>query len=500
MAQRCAHRARRAKLDERGSLPTLTPHRVVQLCMRRIPIAAIVALTAHVLPAQSATTPIASQLIPLIDSAGIPGLALAFLQNGEIAWTKGFGKLSVTNARPVDPNTVFEAASLSKPVVAYVALKLVDAGLLDLDRPLQHYIRMPELTDPRARLITTRMVLSHTTGLQNERIGDESLALAFTPGEKFKYSGEGFLLLQRALEVVTHESLDKLAQHLVFEPLHMSRTAFIWKEQFNDNAAQGHGDYMTARSPTRPELARAPSSLHTTAHDYALFVRAIMHKEGLKKSTFDQMMTPQTHVASGIEWGLGWSIETSDSTHFIWHWGDNSNSGFTSFVLIDPVRKNAVVYFANSNTGLGIVRRVAALIEGTHAAPGFMGYESYDAPSRKVRLAIEHAIRTEGASRGLTLYDSLKTQTDSSAFPETLLNNLGYRFLSLNRPHDAIALFRRNVELFPQSANAYDSLGDGFDAAGDTVRAIESYDKSYQLDNRNEHARREATRLRASLK
>src|SRR5215213_1478669 len=185
------------------------------------PIRFATLLVIAVQPAIAQQSPVRMQdsigvrLRSLIDSAGVPGMSIAFLHNGTVAWTRGFGVRSVQDSAPVDENTVFEAASLSKPVVAYAALKLVDAGLLNLDRPLREYIDIPELTDQRANRITTRMVLSHTTGLQNERINGEPLALAFNPGEKFSYSGEGFRLLQRVLESITRESLDQLSRRLV---------------------------------------------------------------------------------------------------------------------------------------------------------------------------------------------------------------------------------------------------------------------------------------------
>jgi len=286
------------------------------------------------------------------------------------------------------------------------------------------------------------MVLSHTTGLQNERINDEPLALAFNPGEKFSYSGEGFSLLQRVLERITGESLDRLTQRLVFHPLGMSRSSFVWKESFAGNAAIGHGDFKTIRSPTRPTTARAPSSLHTTAHDYALFVRAILQHKGLKKVTYSEMLTRQVNVAPGAAWGLGWAIENPDNERSLLHWGDNSNSGFTSFVIMSPARQKAVIYFTNSTTGLSILRPVISFVEGKHPSPDLLGYEAYDAPARKVRIAVEAAVRMRGAAAGLATYDSLRANVDSSAFPENLLNGLGYRFLSLKRPADAIVLFQ----------------------------------------------------------
>jgi CubicO group peptidase (beta-lactamase class C family) len=314
--------------------------------------------------------------LPALMAAGrIPGMSIAVIENGEVFWTGGFGTRSA-DSKPVDENTVFEAASLSKPLVAYIALKLVDAGQLVLDRPLAEYAAIPDLADPRAGRITTRMVLSHTTGLQNERIGSQRLELAFDPGTQFRYSGEGFLLLQQVVESITREPLDAIAGRLVLKPLGMTRSGFVWRDDFGDNAAIGHGDLGAARQPSRPRTARASSSLQTTAIDYARFVRAFMSREGLSRQTFDQMLAPHVQAAPRIHWGLGWALEASGTGYAPWHWGDNSNSGFTAFVWMDPRRGRAVLYFANSTTGLSIVRDVLAIMGGTHAAPDFMGYPS----------------------------------------------------------------------------------------------------------------------------
>ncbi|HET9332645.1 MAG TPA: serine hydrolase [Gemmatimonadota bacterium] len=431
-----------------------------------------------------------------MDSGGIPGMALAILEREEIAWVGGFGVRAKEDHSPVDEHTVFEAASLSKPVVAYVTLALVEAKRLDLDRPLLDYVAIPELADDRAGRITTRMVLAHMTGLQNERIGDQPLTLAFDPGERFRYSGEGFLLLQRVLETVSGKSLDELSRTVLLEPLGMMRSGFVWRDDFMSNAAVGHGNFRDPLTPTHPPVGRAPSSFHTTAHDYALFVRSILRQEVLSSTTFEDMFAGHVHVAPGIDWGLGWALETTDGERAAWHWGDNSNSGFTAFVLAYPDHGNAILYFANSRTGLSIVRGILAILGGTHVAADYMNYETHDAPTRRVRLAIDGAARLRGGQEGLRVYERLRTEFPSSAFPESLLNDLGYRFLRLNRPADAIAFFERNAQEFPRSSNAFDSLGDGYAASGDKNAAIASYLRSYELDPRNERALNEAARLR----
>src|SRR5438874_13007875 len=130
------------------------------------------------------------RLSALMDSALIPGLARAIIDDGKTVWSGGFGMRDSHGSRVSANRTVFEAASLSKPVVAYAALRLVDAGRLDLDKPLLDYTAYPDFHgDPRGQLVTAKMVLSHTTGLQNERTRSDSLHFFFTPGARFQYSG-----------------------------------------------------------------------------------------------------------------------------------------------------------------------------------------------------------------------------------------------------------------------------------------------------------------------
>src|SRR5919112_1759048 len=175
--------------------------------------------------------PALDSLIPaLLDSAGVPGLALATVSRGRIVWARGFGSRRQGETERIDTATVFEAASLGKPVFAYAVMKLVDEGRFDLDRPLASYQPLPDLSqDSRYQRITARMVLSHTSGLPNEVRPGEHLSLQFEPGTRFSYSGAGFAYLQRVIEGVVRTPLDTFVRRTVFEPLHMTNSAYRWE-------------------------------------------------------------------------------------------------------------------------------------------------------------------------------------------------------------------------------------------------------------------------------
>lgn len=467
----------------------------IAACAGSVPHRASGGLSASPVAALERTLP------ALMDSGGVPGLAIARVEDGRVRWARGFGVVDGPGSAAVDEHTVFEAASLSKPVFAYAVLRLAERGVLDLDRPLWEYLPEPELADdPRARRMTARMVLSHTTGLQNERMGDGRLALAFAPGERFRYSGEGYAYLGRVLECVAGTPLEELMRREVFAPLGMTRSSYTWRDGFAANAAIGHGGFGEPRTPTRPRAPRPPSSLHTTAHDYARFLAATVRGTGLRPATRAAAIAPQVDVAEGVGWALGWSVESAESRPLLWHHGDNSNSGFTAFAMADPARGAALVYFANSTTGLGIagevLTRAGGAFAGSHPAVAWIGHERYDAPTRAVRLALELRIREEGAPAGIALYRELKSRHPADAFPERLLNTLGYRFLSLGRAADAVALFELNAAEFPASANVYDSLGDGYAELGDRSRAVRAYERSLALDPSNTHAAERIAALR----
>jgi len=203
----------------------------------------------------------------------VPGVSIAGIQRGKTIWVHGFGVKEDGTSQPVTAETVFEAASLSKPVFAYGVLKLVDRGKLGLDVPLTTYLPKPYIPgDQRLAKITARIVLSHRTGFPNWRDGN-SLAIYFTPGERFSYSGEGYIYLQRVVEQITGKPLNTFMTETVFEPLGMSRSSYVWRPEFDALTATGHAADGKPTPVWKPMEAGAASTLNTTAKDHALFVR-----------------------------------------------------------------------------------------------------------------------------------------------------------------------------------------------------------------------------------
>jgi len=154
----------------------------------------------------------------LIKKYNIPGLSLAIIKNGKIGSHLEFGVKNSNYPEPVLSNTVFEAASLSKPVVAYGALILVKNEIFDIDKPLRDYLNTPYMGDPAyLSEVTLRHVLSHTSGFPNVNLKKgESLTLAFPPGSHFNYSGESFRYLGKVIEHLYGASLETFYKKVFF--------------------------------------------------------------------------------------------------------------------------------------------------------------------------------------------------------------------------------------------------------------------------------------------
>ena len=204
------------------------------------------------------------------------------IKDSRVVYHRGFGVKNTATREPVTDDTVFEAASMTKPVFAYIVLRLVDRGVLTLDAPLYTYLPYEDIAhDDRYKLITARMVLTHRTGFPNWRSG--KLEIKFTPGSEVSYSGEGFVYLGKVVEKLTGKKLVDLCREEVFVPLGIEHASLVWNEDVARLTATGHGGTspMVKRKPGEPNVA---ASLHVNAKNYARFLIAVLQGKGLSQA------------------------------------------------------------------------------------------------------------------------------------------------------------------------------------------------------------------------
>ena len=450
------------------------------------------------------------KLVPqLMRDGDVPGLTVLVIRDGRVFWQRAFGVTNADTKQLVTDNTVYEAASLSKPVFAYAVLKLVDAGKLDLDTPLVKYLPGPYVeADERLNLITARHVLTHRTGFPNWRPEGGALKIHFAPGEKFSYSGEGFVYLQKVVERLTGGPVDEYVRKAVFGPLGMTSSSYVWQERFAELKAFGHNQVGGVTVQRRPLEANVAGSLNTTAADYAKFVIAVMNGTGLRKETARLMLTPQARVdeacancigrGSGklspdISWGLGWGLQQTADGRAFWHWGD-SNNDVQCYVVAYEKQRLAVMVFTDSGNGHSIIPEIVKeAVGGHHPAISWIKYEPYNSPGRQVLKDV--------LARGETAIKEYKERRKNAAgavvLNENEMNRLGYQLLGRKRVAEAIEVFKLNVEDFPQSSNVYDSLGEAYMVNGDRELAIKNYQKSVELNPQNTNGVEMLKRLQA---
>lgn len=300
----------------------------------------------------------------LMEVHHVPGVSLVIFADDKIKYRHGFGLKDAATKAPVDPDTIFEAASMSKPVFAYAVMKLCEAGVMNLDTPLTKYTPEKFLKgDPRLDLITARHVLCHTTGFQNWRSKKDPLAIHFTPGSKWQYSGEAYSYLQSVVEHVTQQPIEGYIKKQIFEPFGMDSSGYVWNEMFEKRMARPHdalGKPENNKKSTAADVARYGSSgaLLTTPSDHARFYLEVLFPKPpdafrLSKASLAEMLRPQIKAAEmsdyTIWWGLGWRLVHTKSGDVFGHGGDNE--GFRSESEASMKKKSGFVIMTNGEGG-----------------------------------------------------------------------------------------------------------------------------------------------------
>jgi CubicO group peptidase (beta-lactamase class C family) len=458
-------------------------------------------------PKEETLATILEREIPrLMETANVPGLSMAVVQDGQIFWKKAFGVKRMDTNEPVDENTMFEAASLTKTVTAYAAMRLVERGELDLDKPLFEYFpnqEYPKLAkDERYKKVTARLVLTHTTGLPNW-----GSRLMREPGKQYAYSGEGFLYLGRAIEQISGMSLQEFAQKEIFDPLGMTHTSYVWNETYAANGACGHDRHGKVNELRKNTSPNGGASLLTTATDYATFICTLLNAQGLSEETIDQMTSSQVQVTvsretaelfANVFWGWGWGVQPGNTGFGFWHWGDNGD--LRAYTVTYKDRGKGFVYFANSNNGLAIAEAVTSLIVDDHQyALDWLDYEKYDNPKRLARLSVEKAFMNEGIESGLQKIEEAK-ETFPELVEEGSLTEMARYLGDSGKQDEAIAVLKVCLESFPESADAHLGLGLAYLEIGENQSSLESFESSLKIRKGNRLATRGLQWAKDSLK
>lgn len=297
-----------------------------------------------------------------MDSLNIPGLSIAIIQNEKIVYYKAAG-IKNEEKDTVDPNTVFEAASMTKPVFAYALLKLSQKGMIDLDIPLYQYYPYNDIDyDNRYKSITARMVLSHTTGFPNWRNTGGKLTINFEPGTKYGYSGEGFQYLQLVVSHITHKKIEDIIAQEVFAPFSMSNSFLIKNQYIQEHLADGMKDNTEWGKNFLWQEPNMAYSLCTEAKDYTKFVIELMKESRLSTGTFQLMSVPQVQSEPNKWSCLGIFMEQTPYGPKYSHSGNNNNRYNSNFEFYKD-RGLGYVFFMNCHNEPAFTKRLNKFLE-----------------------------------------------------------------------------------------------------------------------------------------
>lgn len=460
--------------------------------------------------------PIELSLTQVMQLFKVPGLSVAVIDNFQIVWAKGYGVLEPGSSSPVTTHTLFQAGSISKPVAAAGALALVEQGKLSLDENVNLKLKSWKVPDNEFTVtekVTLRRLMSHTAGtdihgfpgyavgeplptvvqvLDGEKPANTgAVRVVRVPGTKSVYSGGGVTVEQLLMTDVTQKPFPVLLRELVLDKVGMKDSSYEQplppaRASATAGGADSSGKPIPGRWHIYPEMAAA--GLWTTPTDLSLFAIEIANaRNGKSSKVLSQAMATQMLTPVLDDAGLGFFLMNDFPGGF----GHNgADDGFQALLKMSYTSGKGMAAMADSDNGILVENLFARAVAREYAWDTKPGSEVFD--------NLYLLVLIKGTPTALKRYDEVKAAAPDHKVVEGMLNELGYRVLYAEaKPEDAIVIFQRNVQEYPESSNAYDSLAEAYAVAGKKDLAIQNYKKALELDPKNENSAERLKKLQA---
>ncbi|WP_263419784.1 beta-lactamase family protein [Terriglobus albidus] len=452
-----------------------------------------------------------------------PGLSVAVVEDNKLKWAKGFGVVAPGSNSPVTTDTLFQAASISKPVTAAGGLWLVEHGRLKLDEDVNLALKtwkVPENQFTEKEKVTLRRLMSHNAGMNVHGFAgyeqgtpvptmqqtldglspanNPPIRVTVTPGTECIYSGGGVTVEGLLIKDASGERFEDFILRHVLLPAGMKSSTF--EQQLPPElaaraaiATRSDGNAVPGKWHIYPELA--PDGLWTTPTDLARFgIELSLSRQGkanhiLSQAMTKEMLTPQCLDAPGDPTGgvgLGFGVGYRGHPGQFRHTG--GNDGFESYLFMDADSGWGIALMGNSDSFHLIYPHIVETI----ARVRNWQYTAKQVPLQETLPLIEARLGMETA---LATYERARTADPVESKSSAALNSFGYHLLAEKRLDDAIKVFRRNTELYPADANTFDSLGEAYLKAGKKDLAISNYQQSLKLNPGNDNARAQLKKL-----
>lgn len=435
------------------------------------------------------------------------GVVLA-AEEGKIFFNKSYGFSDFENKIPFDSSSVFAIGSITKPYTATAIMMLKEKGLLSYDDKLGKYF--PELPDDASN-ITLRNLLTHTSGIPDflsskfkvyrlplitNKIAFDTIAnnfhLEFQPGIKYSYSNSNYFLLGMIIEQLSGISYREFIESRIFKPAGM-KNSYVQSE-FIDSVPNRVNAYIYYWSKTDHDLkdrADGHGNIYSTVYDQYLYDQALYTDKLVKQATLAEAFDFSLYLDSknGYRYGLGWRIIGEDEGKgIVGHRG--AIGAFRSLLWRDLTRKNTLIILSNN----WWLTEIPEIIWG---AQNIMEDKEYKLAKVSIQALFLDNWYMYGFDAAINKMRQVVAETpDLYDYSEDLLNDLAYYFIySRTEPSFAKSILEFSLEVYPESANLWDSLGEMNSKIGNRLEAIRCYEKSLKLNPANENAQKILSRL-----
>jgi CubicO group peptidase (beta-lactamase class C family) len=426
------------------------------------------------------------QIINMTDEMGVKGMSLAVIDENQIVFYNSYGFRN--DDKKVNKRTVFSGLSLSKNFLAFVTYQLVDEGKLDLDKPMYQYRIHERLEyDDRYKLITARMVLSHSSGMENWPSWNnrDTLEIISSPGKKFVYSGAAYQYLARVIETILNQSYEEYINERIIKPLKLKNTYLKYTQKHlgpfhkesPSNYAVGYrvfGQQSTFKNTnTRPAAGN-----HFTAEDYAKLILAFFDSTKLTSNRKDDILQPIVSIHnSSIFYGPGFELIMSNEDTIIAHGGDSE--GYRNQMFYSVKKKIGFVFMTNSDCGKLMTDRLCKMTVALNIDSYFKAQYFISEQYPSIALSLLKVHEKKGYDAMVVELEKLKREKKIGV---NTLNVLSDIFRWGGDLKGAEKLLEDNIRLYPDSSLAYSLLAEVFIDMEQYDLAIKNFKKATELN------------------
>jgi CubicO group peptidase (beta-lactamase class C family) len=421
--------------------------------------------------------------------------AILVARQGKIIYRGGYGKANFQAGADFTTDTPSNIGSVTKQITAMSIMMLAERKKLSYDDPVSQYISEFSRSAHFSR-ITLRHLLSHTSGIPDYgdlAIDDSGLdqkrliaallnkeGVFAVPGLRYRYSNPGYVLLAIVVERVSGKRFGDFLEQEIFKPLAMGAT-FVYDSPGKKaaRAAVGYDQFGKMDDGTLTAIP-GDGGVYSTVDDLFKWDQALYTDKLVRQSTLSEAFTPAKVQEGSSTYGFGWNVVEEGNSKYLWHQG--SQAGFRAFIGRRLAERITVIMLTNKGN--------SKRLDINTAIQNILAAKPYVLPKQSGAEKLRKTIQESGIQAALHTYDSLKNATNADYdLGESELNTLGYQLLyGDKRASEAIAIFALNTREHPSSSNAFDSLGEAYQAHSEKGLAVNSYQTAVRLDPTNGHA------------